>query len=148
MGRGVQLSKLVHIPERSLVRIHEHRTGDNTVYEIKDAGLSAFSVFFTQSPSFRAHQRARQRKKHKLNARSLFGVGDIPSAGQTRNILDAVDPAQLREAFWDVYVRALARAAISNTRNFSPAMRRSRHCWGSAPISISTMLGQLLCCRV
>ena len=116
MGRGVQLSKLVHILERSLVGIPEHRTGDNTVYEIKDAGLSAFSVFFTQSPSFLAHQRAMQRKKHKNNARSLFGVGDIPSDGQIRNILDPVDPAQLREAFWDVYALLTANGHVEGYR--------------------------------
>ena len=54
MGKGVQLSELVSILEHSLVGIPEHRTGDNTVYKIKDAGLAAFSVFFMQSPSFMA----------------------------------------------------------------------------------------------
>ena len=103
MGKGVQLSELVSILEHSLVGIPEHRTGDNTVYEIKDAGLAAFSVFFMQSPSFLAYQRAMQRKKDKNNARSLFGVGGIPSDGQIRNILDPVDPSQLREPFWDGY---------------------------------------------
>jgi hypothetical protein len=35
----------------------DHRRGKNTIYAIKDAALGAFAVFFTQSPSFLAHQR-------------------------------------------------------------------------------------------
>jgi len=30
----------------------DHRTGRNTTYTLKDAILSAFAVFFMQSPSF------------------------------------------------------------------------------------------------
>ena len=37
MGKGVQLSELVSMLEHSLIEIPEHRTGDNTVYEIKGA---------------------------------------------------------------------------------------------------------------
>jgi len=33
----------------------------------------------------------------------LFGVQQIPSDGQIRNLLDPVDPAQLREPCWEIY---------------------------------------------
>jgi hypothetical protein len=36
--------------------VPEHRTGRNIQYAIRDAGLSAFAVFFMQAPSFLAHQ--------------------------------------------------------------------------------------------
>lgn len=83
----------------------EHRTGRNSQYEIADAGLGAFSVFYMQSPSFLAHQRDMQRRKGQNNVEGLFGVERIPSDGQIRNLLDPVDPAQLREPFWEVYRR-------------------------------------------
>jgi hypothetical protein len=35
----------------------DHRSGKNSRYSLRDAGLAAFSVFFTQSPSFLAYQR-------------------------------------------------------------------------------------------
>jgi hypothetical protein len=44
-----------------------------------------------------------QRKKGQNNAQGLFGVEQIPSDGQIRNLLDPVEPAQLREPFWEIY---------------------------------------------
>jgi hypothetical protein len=87
----------------SLAKIPEHRTGKNCIYGLEDAGLAAFSVFFMQSPSFLAHQRDMQRRKGHNNAAGLFGVDQIPSDGQMRNLLDPVDPAGLGEVFWAIY---------------------------------------------
>jgi hypothetical protein len=36
--------------QHRLETLPDHRTGKNISYGIKDAALSAFSVFFTQSP--------------------------------------------------------------------------------------------------
>jgi hypothetical protein len=60
-----------------------------------DAALSAFSVFFTQSPSFLDWQIRMEQAQGKNNATSLFGVHQIPSDGQIRNLLDPVTPAIL-----------------------------------------------------
>ncbi len=38
-------------------------TGKNTFHGMKDAALSAFSVFFTQTPSFLAYQRMMEGSK-------------------------------------------------------------------------------------
>jgi len=112
MGKRVQFAEMLDMLKAGLARIPEHRTGSNTGYEIEDVGLAAFAMFFMQSPSFLAHQRDMQRKKHKNNARSLFGVLKIPTDVQMRNILDAVDPAQLRELFWGVYELLEARGHL------------------------------------
>lgn len=89
----------------SLAGIPEHRQGENTKYEITDAGLAAFGVFFMQSPSFLAHQRDMQRQKGQNNASSLFEVEQIPSDGQIRNLLDPLDAAQLEAVFWGIYAK-------------------------------------------
>jgi len=89
--------------KESLVGIPEHRQGKNTKYEITDAGLAAFGVFFMQSPSFLAHQRDMQRLKGKNNASSLFEVEDIPCDEQIRNLLDPVDPGRLEAVFRRIY---------------------------------------------
>ncbi len=88
---------------RSLEEVPEHRTGQNGRYEILDAGLAAFSVFYMQSPSFLAYQRHMEEKHGRNNARSLFGVKAIPSDGQLRNLLDPVEPSHLRAPFWEIY---------------------------------------------
>jgi hypothetical protein len=62
----------------------EHRSGGNNQhYTIADAALSAFSVFFTQSPSFLDYQVRMQKHRGRNNARSLFGVHEIPSENVT-----------------------------------------------------------------
>jgi hypothetical protein len=90
---------------RSLGRVPEHRTGRNVQYQIVDAGLGAFSVFYMQSPSFLAHQRHMQQHQGRDNARSLFGVEAIPCDEQIRNLLDPVSPSHLYAPFWEIYDR-------------------------------------------
>jgi hypothetical protein len=48
-------------------------------YGMADIGLSAFSVFFTGSPSFLAHQRALEEGQGRSNCQTLFGMTAIPS---------------------------------------------------------------------
>lgn len=67
MGEELKFREMLDILGDSLARIPEHRTGKNCQYEIKDAGLAAFSVFFMQSSSFLEHQRDMQRRKDVLS---------------------------------------------------------------------------------
>lgn len=80
-------------------RLPDGRTGDNTHYTMEDIGSSAFSVFFTQSPSFLAFARTMQQAKGRNNAQSLFHVEHIPSDNHIRQMLDPVPP----ETLWPVY---------------------------------------------
>lgn len=79
------------------------KPSNNTQYTIKDALLSAFSVFFIQCESFLQHQRLLQTRKGKDNAQTLFGVEQIPSDNQIRNILDGISAAVLFPIFSWVY---------------------------------------------
>jgi len=56
--------------------------------------LGAFAVFFTQSPSFLAYQRAMTARKGRSNADTLFGLHEIPTDNQIRTLLDPVRPAR------------------------------------------------------
>lgn len=84
---------------QSFEKLPDYREGVNTRYEIKDAAVSAFSVFFTQSPSFLASQRLLQKRKGKNNLQKLFGVEKIPTDTQTRALLDPLAPSLLSELF-------------------------------------------------
>lgn len=78
---------------RSVIKeFPDKRTGDNTRYSIEDAALGAFSVFFTQSPSFLAFQDAMQKTKGKSNAQTLFEMQQIPCDNHIRDLLDVVHP--------------------------------------------------------
>jgi hypothetical protein len=81
----------------------KRKPNNNTQYRVGDAALSAFAVFFMQSPSFLAYQRAMTQRKGTSNARTLFQIQHIPSDNQTRNLLDPVPPEQFEGTFAWVY---------------------------------------------
>jgi hypothetical protein len=87
----------------TFARLPDYRQGQNTTYTIQDAAVGAFSVFFMQSPSFLAHQRDMQRKQGRNNSASLFGVEQMPSDPQIRNLLDPIAPEHLRTPYWAIY---------------------------------------------
>ena len=66
---------------------------------MEDAGLSAFSVFFTQTPSFLAFQRTMEKSKGRSNVQTLFGVHQIPSDNHIRDLLDPLKPALVSPVF-------------------------------------------------
>ena len=52
MAKRLKFQEMLKGLRQSLAEVPEHRTGRNTQYEIPDAGLGAFAVFYLQSPSF------------------------------------------------------------------------------------------------
>ena len=71
---------------------------------MKDAVIAAFSVFFTQSPSFLQHQRLMKQNKGKDNAQSLFGLAEIPCDNQIRKLLDPLSAKTVFVTFKTVYL--------------------------------------------
>ncbi len=78
-------------------------TGPNTRYTMQDAALGAFSVFFTQSPSFLAVQKTLAQRKGRSNAETLFQMNAIPCDNQIRKLLDEVAPDHLFPVFTCVF---------------------------------------------
>ena len=93
-----------------------------------DAALSAFSVFFTPSPSFLAYQRSLEQAQGNNNARTLFDVHNIPSDNPIRSLLDATPPGTLKP----VYAFGAGRGG------WIPAVpSTARCCWPSTGQGIS-----------
>ena len=86
-----------------LATLPDSRVGKNLSYAMEDFGLSAFSVFFTQCPSFLAHQRSMQQAKSLNNATRFFEIGKIPSDNQIRQRLDSVEPQALYPVYDQIY---------------------------------------------
>jgi len=87
------------------------RKGKNKSYTMVDAALSAFSVFFTQSPSFLEYQRSLEQAHGQNNARTLFGVHEIPSDNHIRSLLDATPPDTLKPMYAFLF-NALEQAGV------------------------------------
>ena len=85
----------------------ERKSSPNLRYSMTDMALSAFSVFFTQSPSFLAHQRQLERSHGSSNATSLFQITQIPTDNQIRKVMDVVDPNTFDTLFRQGFERVI-----------------------------------------
>ena len=112
MYEDLTMPRLLKQMESVFSALPDIRTGGpNTQYEVADAALGAFAVFFTQEPSFLAHQRAMQLTKGQGNAERLFALHALPSDNQIRNLLDPVSPQQLGPIYRHVF-QALDGAGV------------------------------------
>src|SRR3954466_11191200 len=103
------------------------RQGGDVRYTMADIGLSAFSLFFLQSPSFLAHQRRLEEGQGRSNCQTLFGLDQIPSDNHVRALLDPVDPDHFHPVFAEV-VAELERSG--GLKGLSPAWRPRADCPG------------------
>ncbi len=93
------VDKIIDRLKKLSSKLPDVRKGTNIKYSMADIMLAAFSVFFTQSPSFLAHQRTLKKKKGTSNAQSIFQMEQIPCEQHIRNMLDHVPP----DNFYDEY---------------------------------------------
>ena len=106
------LAKYIAAMRQCCARLPDPRRGRNTRYRIADIGMAAFSVFFTQSPSFLAHQRMLEQSCGHSNCMTLFGMDGIPTDNHIRNILDTAAPEHFDDVFIDMVRDLEARGAL------------------------------------
>jgi hypothetical protein len=99
MKKGKIFDKIIKELSDCFDKLPDDRRGKNTQYEIRDAAVGAFGIFFTQSASFLAYQRLMEEKKGRSNLQNLFGVERTPSDNQVRNLLDGQNPEMLFDVF-------------------------------------------------
>src|SRR5947209_8946730 len=113
MAAPLGFDGLVQALHQLLDHLPDFRQGTNTTYTMKDAALGAFAVFFTQSPSFLAHQQALRHAKGVSNAERLFGMTQIPGATQIRTLLDPLPPTHLVSLFTTVSQALLSAGTLT-----------------------------------
>ena len=86
-------------------KIEDYRPG-NVQHSLGDALMSGFAVFSLKDPSLLAFDERRLKGPH--NLMTIYGMGSIPCDTSMREILDGVDPGDLRPLFKDAF-RALQR---------------------------------------
>jgi hypothetical protein len=133
---------LIAYLNQAILQMEDPRqTSNATKYSLKDAVLAAFSVFFMQSESFLDYQRHQQSAQGNSNARTLFGMMNVPTAPQIRNILDGIPAIAFSSVFHCVY-QALRREghlrsfqflgglliALDGTRYFDSHKLHCEHC--------------------
>jgi hypothetical protein len=100
------------------MQLPDHRRPNNNQrYTVGDAAMSALAVFFLQSPSFLAHQRALHTRAGQDNAETLFGLMAIPSDNQIRKLLDSLPPSALAPDFAWVHQQLAAAGVLAEFRD-------------------------------
>lgn len=94
---------LVEELRRVIKHFPDKRTGKNLHHHLPDIALSAFSLFFTQNPSFFQFQRDMEKTTGKSNAQSLFQIDKVPSNNHIRDIMDVVKPELVYPVFNHVF---------------------------------------------
>jgi hypothetical protein len=108
MGQKARVSQFLEQMGELSTELPDKRKGHhNQQYKMGDAVCGAFSVFFTQSASFLAHQRDMARRQGQNNVLSVFGASNISSDNHIRNLLVGVPTQQfgpLYEWIWSALV--------------------------------------------
>jgi len=105
--------------KETLADLPDARVGDNVFIKMKDIGLGAFSVFFTQCASFLEHQKLMKRRQGKNNAHSLFHIDHIASDNHIRQLLDHVPPSALDSVYKHCLAQLEQAGIVDNFRSFS-----------------------------
>lgn len=112
------IKQLIQDLKEDIRKFPDKRTGKNQQYELIDAGMGAFSVFFVQCASFLEYQREMKLTKGRSNAESLFDLERIPSDNQIRNLLDGVDPGNLGPAFQRIFLSLERNKVLEGFRSY------------------------------
>ena len=88
--------------------LSDPRSGEVEI-PLGDALMSAFSMFSLKGPSLLAFDD--RRRDPNDNFRTIHGMNRVPSDSQMRDILDPIDPADLRPGFRDAF-RRLQRGKV------------------------------------
>ena len=100
----LELTELIKHLRAIFKELPDFRKGaPQTLYTMEDAALSAFSVFFTQSPSFLEWQRYKEEQKGLNNVQSLFLAKNIPSDNWIRKLIDPVAPSSVFPVFSAIF---------------------------------------------
>ena len=104
-SRPLPFDALIDLARQRFQKIPDPRR--SPTFTLADTLMAGLALFSLKDPSLLAfQQRVRDR-----NLGSVFGLKTIPSDSQMRDILDPVDPLQLRPLFEDIF-RQLQRAKV------------------------------------
>jgi hypothetical protein len=87
---------LVDLLTTTFGQVADSRAAEHLPYPLHDTLLRGFARMFFPHPSLLQLQRAMAKKRRRSNLQTIFGVHEIPSDTQMREILDGVEPETIR----------------------------------------------------
>lgn len=108
MRKHLNGDALLNTMRTGFAGIRDHRLGKVT-HTLSNSLMAGFAVFSLKDPSLLAFDERRFRGPH--NLMTIYGMDSIPCDSSIRDILDGVDPNDLRPLFQDAF-RQLQRGKV------------------------------------
>jgi hypothetical protein len=94
--KSLTLEAIVDLLATTFGGVDDARAAEQLSYSLPDTLMSGFAVMFFQHASLLQFQRVMEKKRQRGNLQTIFGVHEVPSDTQMREILDEVKPQALR----------------------------------------------------
>jgi hypothetical protein len=94
---SLTLESILSLLSDTFQRIRDHRHPDRVAFQLHDTLLTGFACMFFQHPSLLAFQRRMKERRGRCNLETIFGVCEVPSDSQMRDILDPLETEPLRQ---------------------------------------------------
>jgi len=121
---SLTLEAIVDLLATTFGGIDDSRATEQLSYSLPDTVMSGFAVMFFQHASLLQFQRAMEKKRQRCNLQTIFGVHEVPSDTQMREILDEVKPEALRGVLPELWEK-VRRAGWS--RRFTTTLPSGEH---------------------
>lgn len=105
LKKHLSLAPLINGFKKSFYDYQETRRGSSTTYSALDTALSGLACMFYQSGNMVNYQERMERKHHKNNLQTQFGVVHTPKDNQMRKIIGSIPSAQFAPIFDDYLAR-------------------------------------------
>jgi hypothetical protein len=94
--QSLTLEAMIDLLSTTFRHIPDTRHPNRVDYSLHDTLMSGFAMLFFQHASLLEFQRKMKQRRGRCNLETLFGVHEVPSDTQMREILDRVPPELLR----------------------------------------------------
>jgi hypothetical protein len=122
--KSLTLEAIVDLLATTFGDVEDSRAADQLSYPLHDTLRSGFALMFFQHPSLLPFQRAREKKRQRCNLQTIFGVHEIPSDPQMREIVAGVKPETIRVGLPQLWEK-VRRAGWGG--RFTPTLPRGQH---------------------
>ena len=93
---SLTLEAMIDLASQTFAPVPDPRDPKRVDYRLHDTLMSGLAMMFFQYPNLREFQRKMKQRRHRCNLETIFGVHDVPSDTQMRDILDGVPVERIR----------------------------------------------------
>lgn len=103
--QSLTLEATIQVLSTTFGHMVDTRQAEHVTYSLHDTLMSGFAMLFFQHPSLLEFQRKMKQRRGRCNLETIFGVHEVPSDTQMREILDGVPPELLRQVLPELFAK-------------------------------------------